>query len=82
MIFFPSILLSWLQRQLQPSKERTTAHSNQNLKNVFSRKLSSEKKLTFDTESGMVTIVLVNLRSKSLLRKQSYGDFEKEPETP
>jgi hypothetical protein len=30
----------------------------------------------------MVTIVSVNFRSKSLLRKEIYGDFEKEPETP
>jgi hypothetical protein len=30
----------------------------------------------------MVTIVLVNLRSKSLLQKEIYGDFKKEPEPP
>jgi len=30
------------------------------------------------TKSGMVTIVLTNLKSKSLLRKEIYGDFEKE----
>jgi hypothetical protein len=71
-----------LQRQLQPSKDRTIAHSNQNLENVFSEKLSSAKKLSSDTKSGMVTILSVNLRSKSLLRKKIYGDFEKEPETP
>jgi hypothetical protein len=71
-----------LQRQLQPSNERTTAHSNQKLKNVFLKKLSSEKKLQFDTKSGTITIVSVNFRSKSLLRKEIYGNFQKEPETP
>jgi hypothetical protein len=30
----------------------------------------------------MVTIVLVNLRSKCLLQEEIYGDFEKEPEIP
>jgi hypothetical protein len=30
----------------------------------------------------MVIIVSVNLRSKSLFRKEIGGDFEEEPETP
>jgi hypothetical protein len=30
----------------------------------------------------MIAIVSVNLRNKNLLRKEIYGDFEKEPETP
>ena len=30
----------------------------------------------------MVTIISINLKSKSLLGKQIYGYFEKEPETP
>jgi hypothetical protein len=36
--------VSWLQRQLQPSKERSTAHSNQKLKNAFGKILPGEKK--------------------------------------
>jgi hypothetical protein len=61
-------LKSWLQQQLQPSKERTTAHNSQELKNAFSKKLSREKK------SGMVIIVSVNLRNKNLLRKKILGN--------
>ena len=30
-----------------------------------------------DIDSGMVTIISVRLKSKSLLRKEIYGDFEK-----
>ena len=30
----------------------------------------------------MVTIILVRLKSKSLLREEIYDDFEKKPETP
>ena len=38
-----------------------------------------KKKLQSDTEPGMVTIVSVNLKSKSLLQKEIYGELEKEP---
>ena len=58
------------------SKERTTAHSSQKLKQSF-RKNCLVKKLPSDTASGMVTIIWVRLKSKSLLRKEIYGGFEK-----
>jgi len=34
-----------------------------------------------DTDSGMVTIILVNLKIK-IFPKKHYDDFEKEPEIP
>ena len=40
------------------------------------------KELASEIESGVVTIVSVNLESKCLLRNQIYLDFEKEPEIP
>jgi hypothetical protein len=59
-----------------PSKERTKAHSNQKLKNAFRKKLPGEKKFPSDTDSGMVTIISVCIKNKSLLGKEIYGYFE------
>ena len=49
---------------------------------MYFEKLPNEKKLPSDSNSGMVSIISVNLKSRSLLRKQIYADFEKEPEIP
>jgi hypothetical protein len=38
--------------------------------------------LPSDTDSGIVTIISVHLKSKSLLRKEIYDDLQKKPETP
>ena len=44
---------------------------------MFRKKLPSGNKLPSDTDWGMVTIILVRLKSKSLLREEIYDDFEK-----
>ena len=41
------------------------------------KKLPSEKNVSSDVDSGIVIIISVRLKSKSLLRKEIYGDLEK-----
>jgi len=56
---------SLLQRQLQSSKERTTAHLTKSYKRVLKKNKKNRrvKKLPSDTDSGMVAIILVCLKS-------------------
>jgi len=42
--------------------------------------MPNQKKLTTDTHSGMIITSEYHI-IKSWLRKQTYGDFKKEPET-
>ena len=59
------------QKQLSKAIKKSRLVS----KDKILKKITIKKKLPWDIDSGMVTIILVRFKSKSLFQKKVYGDF-------
>ena len=64
-----------VQHFVQRSKERSSVHSNRNLK-WFGKKLSSERKLSFEAGSEMVAVISINPNVKVYCEDKFVGISE------